>query len=672
MSQAASVPETETDLLAVNALRFLAVDAVQQANSGHPGMPMGAAAMAFALWSRHLKHDPSNPDWFDRDRFVLSAGHGSMLLYGLLHVFGYDLPMDELRRFRRWGSRTPGHPERGDTPGVETTTGPLGQGFANGVGMALAERLLAARFNRPGHTVVDHHTYGIVSDGDLMEGMSHEAASLAGHLGLGKLIWLYDDNGISIDGPTSLSYSDDVAARFAAYGWHVVRVEDGNDLDAVDEALDEARAEHARPSLVLVRTHIGFGSPAKQDTAGVHGSPLGPDEVLATKRNLGWPESPTFIVPDAVYQHAAESTRRGRAAREKWTAGLEAYAAEFPDEAAEFRAWIDGALPADWEQGLPRYAAGERMATRKASGQAIAGLAARIGNLIGGSADLTPSNNTAVPGRDAQSRLEPGGRYFHFGVRELGMAAISNGLVLHGGLRPYCGTFLVFSDYMRPAVRLSAIMRQPVIYVYTHDSIGLGEDGPTHQPVEHLAALRAIPGLVVIRPADAAETSEAWRIAIARTDGPTALALTRQDTVVSSETADRAADGVRRGGYVLREGGDRPDAMLIATGSEVRLALAAADLLESEGVQVRVVSMPSWELFEAQLQAYRDSVLPPGVTRRISVEAGVSLGWARYVGPAGRTVSMDRFGASAPDEVLFEQFGFTPERVADAVRSTAG
>jgi transketolase len=671
MSQAASVPETETDLLAVNALRFLAVDAVQQANSGHPGMPMGAAAMAFTLWSRHLKHDPSNPDWFDRDRFVLSAGHGSMLLYGLLHVFGYDLPMDELRRFRQWGSRTPGHPEHGDTPGVETTTGPLGQGLANGVGMALAERLLAARFNRPGHTVVDHHTYGIVSDGDLMEGLSHEAASLAGHLGLGKLIYLYDDNGISIDGPTSLSYSDDVPARFAAYGWHVVRVEDGNDLDAVDEALDEARAEHARPSLVLVRTHIGFGSPAKQDTAGVHGSPLGPEEVLATKRNLGWPESPAFHVPDAVYRHAAESTRRGRAARETWTRALEAYATEFPGEAAELRAWIGGALPADWEQALPRYAAGDRMATRKASGKAIAALAARIGNLVGGSADLTPSNNTAVPGRDAQSHLAPGGRYFHFGVRELGMAAISNGLVLHGGLRPYCGTFLVFSDYMRPAVRLSAIMRQPVIYVYTHDSIGLGEDGPTHQPVEHLAALRAIPGLVVLRPADASETSEAWRIAIARTDGPTALALTRQDTVVSPETAARAAEGVRRGGYVLREGGDRPDALLVATGSEVGLALAAADLLAAEGVQVRVVSMPSWELFEAQPQAWRDSVLPPGVTRRVAVEAGVSLGWARYVGPAGRTVSVDRFGASAPDAVLFEQFGFTPERVADAVRSTA-
>ncbi len=668
MSQA--VPPAEADHLAVNALRFLAVDAVQEANSGHPGMPMGAAAMAFALWSRHLKHDPEHPDWADRDRFVLSAGHGSMLLYGLLHVFGYDLSLDDLRRFRQWGSRTPGHPERGDTPGVETTTGPLGQGFANGVGMALAERMLAARFNRPGHTVVDHHTYGIVSDGDLMEGISHEAASLAGHLGLGKLIYLYDDNGISIDGPTSLAFSEDVASRFTAYGWHVVRVGDGNDLDAVDEALDEARAEHARPSLVLVRTHIGFGSPAKQDTSGVHGSPLGPDEVLATKRNLGWPDSPAFHVPEAVYRHASDCTGRGRAARENWSSAFREYAGAHPEAAAEFDDWMSGTLPEGWEDALPRYAAGDSLATRKASGKAIAALAARMENLVGGSADLTPSNNTDVPGRQAQGRETPTGSYLHFGVRELGMAAICNGLVLHGGLRPYCGTFLVFSDYMRPAVRLSALMGQPVVYVFTHDSIGLGEDGPTHQPVEHLAALRSIPDLVVLRPADAAETSESWRVAISRTEGPTALALTRQNTVVSAETAARSGDGVRKGAYVLRDGGQRPDAILLATGSEVGLALAAADLLEGEGTAVRVVSMPSWELFEAQPQSYRDQVLPPSVTRRVAVEAGVSQGWSRYVGLAGRTVTVDRFGASAPDKVLFERFGFTPEHVADAVRRT--
>lgn len=668
MSQVA--PAVDADLLAVNALRFLAVDAVQEANSGHPGLPMGAAAMAFALWSRHLKHDPDHVDWFDRDRFVLSAGHGSMLLYGLLHVFGYDLSLDDIRRFRQWGSRTPGHPEYGDTPGVETTTGPLGQGFANGVGMALAERLLAARFNRPGHTLVDHHTYGIVSDGDLMEGISHEAASLAGHQGLGKLIYLYDDNRITIDGPTSLSCSDDAAARFTAYGWHVVRVEDGNDLDAVDEALDEARAEHARPSLVVVRTHIGFGSPAKQDTSGAHGSPLGPEEVIASKKNLGWPESPTFHVPEAVYRHASDSTRRGREAREAWLSTFAEYASAYPAEASEFSAWTSGELPGGWEESLPRYAAGDRMATRKASGAAIAALAGPMGNLVGGSADLTPSNNTSVPGREAQAPDTPAGRYLHFGVRELGMAAISNGLVLHGGLRPYCATFLVFSDYMRPAVRLSALMGQPVIYVFTHDSIGLGEDGPTHQPVEHLAALRAIPGLVVLRPADAAETSEAWRVAISRTDGPTALALSRQNTVVSEESAARSAEGVGKGAYVLRDGGELPDAIIMATGSEVGPSLEAADILVGDGVSVRVVSMPSWELFEAQTREYRDQVLPPTVTRRVAVEAGVSQGWARYVGSDGRTVTVDRFGASAPASVLFKEYGFGSDRIADAVRST--
>lgn len=661
-------PERERDHLAVNTLRFLAIDAVQQANSGHPGMPMGAASMAWTLWSRHLKHDPQAPRWFDRDRFVLSAGHGSMLLYGLLHVFGYELGLEDLRKFRQWGSLTPGHPESGLTPGVETTTGPLGQGFANGVGFALAERLLAARFNRPGFPVVDHHTYGIVSDGDLMEGISHEAASLAGHLGLGKLIYLYDDNGITIDGPTSLSFSEDVPARFAAYGWHVLRVEDGNDLEALDDALGEARAEHTRPSLIAVRTHIGFGSPNRQDTSGAHGSPLGAEEVAKTRANLGWELEP-FDVPLDVYGRAKEATSRGNADRIEWADLMVRYEAEYPELAAEFAQWRSGELPKGWEQALPAFAAGDDMATRQASGKVLAALAPVLGQLVGGSADLTPSNNTLVKGREAHGRETPSGQYFHFGIREHAMAAVCNGMALHGGLRPFCSTFLVFSDYMRPSIRLSALMHQPVVYVFTHDSIGVGEDGPTHQPVEHYAALRAIPHLVFLRPADGAETSASWKVALERCSGPTALALTRQKLPQSAATAERAAQGVPRGAYVVREGGDAPSILLMASGSELAVVMAAADRLERDGIPTRVVSFPSWELFAEQSQAYREEVLPPALTRRVAVEAGISMGWERWVGDRGRIVALDRYGASAPAEVLFEQFGFTAEHVADVARS---
>ncbi len=657
-----------TDALAVNTLRFLAIDAVQEANSGHPGMPMGAAAMAWTVWSRHLKHDPQAPQWFDRDRFVLSAGHGSMLLYGLLHLFGYEVGLGDLRRFRQWGSITPGHPESGLTPGVETTTGPLGQGFANGVGFAVAERLLAARFNRPGFAVVDHYTYGIVSDGDLMEGISHEAASLAGHLGLGKLIYLYDDNGITIDGPTSLAFSEDIPTRFASYGWHVVRVEDGNDVDAIDEAIGEARAEHTRPSLIVVKTHIGFGSPNKQDTSGVHGSPLGPDEVARTRENLGW-DLPPFDVPLDVYGAARDVALRSGGERVAWADLLIRYEREHPETADEFARWRSGELPKGWAEALPTFVAGDDMATRQASGKVLAAVSPVIGQLVGGSADLTPSNNTLVKGAEAHGRDRPDGRYFHFGIREHAMAAICNGLALHGGLRPFCSTFLVFSDYMRPSVRLSALMHQPVIYVFTHDSIGVGEDGPTHQPVEHYAALRAIPGLVFLRPADAAETAAAWRIALERCSGPTALALTRQKLPQSAETATQAAEGVPRGAYVVRDGGAHPEVILLASGSELHVVMAAADRLAEEGRRVRVVSVPSWELFAEQSAEYRNAVLPPSVRRRVAVEAGIRQGWERWVGDEGRIVALDRYGASAPAEVLFEKFGFTPEHVADVARS---
>ncbi len=659
---------TELDYLCINTIRFLAVDAVEQAKSGHPGMPMGAAPMAYVLWTRHLRHNPRDPKWPNRDRFILSAGHGSMLLYALLHLTGYELPMEELQRFRQWGSRTPGHPEYGLTPGVETTTGPLGQGFANAVGMAIAEQYLAAHFNREGFPLFDHFTYVIASDGDLMEGISHEAASLAGHLGLGKLIVLYDDNDISIDGPTDITFTEDVGARFEAYGWHVQHVGDGNDLAAIDAALWQARAESERPSLIIVRTHIGYGSPNKQDTAAVHGAPLGPEEVHLTKQNLGWPEDKTFYVPAEVYRHMRQAVARGQQWQAEWEALHARYREAYPAEAAELDRWLKRQLPPGWDEGLPVFEAGKAVATRNASGAVLDVLAARLPELIGGSADLAESNKTHPRGREAFSRDNRKGGYIHFGVREHAMAAICNGLSLHG-LRAYASTFLIFSDYLRPALRLSALMEQPVIYVFTHDSIGLGEDGPTHQPVEHLASLRAIPHVVVLRPADATETVEAWKVALERRDGPTVLVLTRQGVPVLDRQQLAPAEGVRRGAYVLKEAQGALQAILLASGSEVHVALAAAEQLEAEGIGTRVVSVPSWELFDRQEAAYREAVLPASVTVRVAVEAGVGQGWEQLVGCQGRIVSLERFGASAPGKVLFEKFGFTPARVAGEVQA---
>jgi len=654
--------------LAVNTLRFLAVDAVQKANSGHPGMPMGAAPMAYVLWRHHMNQDPTHRDWPDRDRFILSAGHGSMLLYGLLHLSGYPLSVEDLKEFRQWNSRTPGHPEWRHTAGVETTTGPLGQGFANGVGMAIAERYLAAHFNREEFDVVNHWTYAIVSDGDLMEGISHEAASLAGHLGLGKLIYLYDDNGISIDGSTDLSYSEDVTGRFEAYGWQVLHVRDGNDLESIDRALSDARAEIRRPTLIRVKTVIGFGSPAKAGTAASHGAPLGEEEVRATKKALGWPEEPAFHVPDEVREHMLSIAERGAAERTRWEALMKDYREAFPLLAAEWDAWHANELPDAVFEAIPAFKAGEALATRAASGKVLAAIGPHVPSLLGGSADLTGSNNTDIPGREGFERDNPNGGYLYFGVREHAMASLSNGMSLHGGLRPYCGTFLVFTDYMRGAMRLSALMGLPVTYVLTHDSIGLGEDGPTHQPVEHYMALRAMPNVYFIRPADATETAEAWALALRTNGRPTLLALTRQKLPVLDRTRSVDAD-VARGAYILRKEKGPLQVILMATGSEVSLAVDAAVRLEDEGLGVRVVSMPSWEVFEEQDEAYRERVLPPSVTARVSVEAGVTLGWSRYTGMEGVSVGLDHFGASAPAGKLFEAFGFTIDAVAGAARS---
>jgi transketolase len=646
-------------------MRMLAVDAVEQARSGHPGMPMGAAPLAYVLWTRFLKHHPANPAWPDRDRFVLSAGHGSMLLYSLLYLTGYDLPLDELRRFRQWGSRTPGHPEHGLAPGVETTTGPLGQGFANGVGMAMAEAFLAQRFNRPDHTLIDHYTYGIVSDGDLMEGVAAEAASLAGHLRLGKLIYCYDDNHISIDGPTDLAFSEDVGRRFEAYGWHVQALPDGNDLTAMQAALQAAQAERTRPSLLLVRTHIGYGSPHKQDTAEAHGAPLGSEEVKLTKAYFQWPQEPPFYVPEAALAHFRRALERGSRWEQAWQARFQAYAAAYPDLAEEWERWLRRELPAGWEASLPRFSAADgAMATRVASGRVLNALAPQIPNLIGGSADLATSNNTLLRGGGDFGPANRAGRNLYFGVREHAMGAILNGLALHGGVIPYGATFLIFSDYMRPAIRLAALSKLPVIYVFTHDSIGLGEDGPTHQPIEHLAALRAMPNLTLIRPADANETAVAWGVALTQTQGPVALALTRQNLPVLDRTQMAAADGLERGAYILLDAEDgAPDLLVMASGSEVALAVEARARLVQQGVRVRVVSMPSWELFEQQPQAYRDTVLPPGVTRRLAIEAGVPQGWHYYVGQAGAVLGLTRFGASAPGQVVMERLGFTVDNV---------
>jgi transketolase len=656
----------DVDSLAVDTLRTLAVDAVQKANSGHPGMPLGAAPMAHVLWTSHLRFDPSDPSWPNRDRFILSAGHGSMLLYALLHLSGYGLTIEELEAFRQWGSRTPGHPERGLTPGVETTTGPLGAGFSNGVGIAIAETFLAATFNRPGYPIVDHRTFGMVSDGDLMEGVAAEAASLAGHLGLGKLVYLYDDNRISIEGCTDLTFTEDVGLRFRAYGWQVLDVEDGNDLAAIDQAITAACADASRPSLIKVRTVIGYGSPNKAGTAGCHGAPLGVDELLLTKEALDWPPDVSFAVPEVVRRHYEAVADSGRADRACWHELWAGYEKDYPEEARLWSLAMAGQLPEGWRDHLPSFAAGEKVATRSASGKVLNALAPVLPTLIGGSADLAPSNNTYLGGLGDFQAGRPDGRNLRFGVREHAMGGILNGMAVHGGLFVFGGTFFVFSDYMRPALRLAALSRLPVVYVFTHDSIGLGEDGPTHQPIEHLASLRAIPGLVTIRPSDAAETVVAWQVALERRDGPTALVLSRQNLPVLDRTRLAPAENLLRGGYIVEDASaGNPEVILIGTGSEVEIALRAAGLLEKNGVAVRVVALPSWELFEAQDPAYRDTVLPRSVAARVVVEAASPFGWERYAGDEGAIIGLDHFGASAPGEVLAREFGITAENVAE-------
>jgi transketolase len=665
------------DQLCVNTIRALAIDTVQNANSGHPGLPLGAAPLAYALWTRVLRHSPSQPRWPDRDRFVLSAGHGSALLYSLLHLTGYDLPLEELKRFRQWESRTPGHPEYRETPGVEVTTGPLGQGFANAVGMAIAERHLAARFNRPGHEVVDHFTYVVAGDGDLMEGVVHEAAALAGHLRLGKLVCLYDSNRICLGGATSLSFTMDAATVFEGHGWHVQTVVDGNDVDTLTRAIQVAKEAADRPSLVVVRTHIGFGSP-KADTFGVHGAPLGADAVVETKKALGYPSTePFFVVPEALAEMRT-AVDRGRAAEAAWRKELEAYRAAHPDLAAELERVLSGALPAGWDRDLPQWTPADKpVATRAAGGKVLNALAAKVPELLGGSADLNPSTETALKGlgdfespafqpADRQGAVggewSYAGRNLHFGVREHAMAAVSNGIALHGGLVPFSATFFTFSDYMRPSIRLAAIMQAHQVFVFTHDSIGVGEDGPTHQPIEQTASLRLVPRLTVIRPADANETASAWRFALAHR-GPVALLLTRQAVPVLEGTA--AAD-VAKGGYVLADCDGPPDVVLLATGSEVHLAVEAKAILAGRGLRARVVSLPSTELFDAQPAAYRDSVLPPAVLARVAVEAGVPSGWEKYTGAFGAILAVeDRFGASAPLKVVMEKYGFTAANVAE-------
>lgn len=677
----------ELDSLSVNTIRFLSADGVQHANSGHPGLPMGAAAPAYVLWQRFLKHNPANPRWADRDRFVLSAGHGSMLLYSLLHLTGYAVSLDDLRSFRQWGSLTPGHPENHVTPGVEATTGPLGQGVGNAVGFALAEAHLAARFNRPGHTVVDHRTWVLASDGDLMEGVAAEAASLAGHLQLGKLNVLYDDNRICLAGSTSLSFSEDVGARFAAYGWHVQHVSDGNDLAAVDAALRAAQAD-PRPSIVCLRTHIGFGAPHKQNTFEAHGSPLGPDELRAAKEHLGWPVEPSFWLPDEAVANFRQALGRGAQEQTAWEQRFAAYEKAFPAEAAEFRRTMAGELPAGWDRELPSFPADPKgIATRKAGETVLQALAARLPELMGGSADLNPSTFTWIKGggdfepatvsqADAQGAVggewSYAGRNLHFGIREHAMGAAVNGMALHGGLIPYGSTFLMFADYMRPSVRLSALSQIGSIWVWTHDSVGVGEDGPTHQPVEHHMALRAIPGLRYIRPADANETVWAWQVAIADRHHPTALALTRQNVPTLDRSVYASAEGLRNGAYVLNPKVDQPDVLLLATGSEVRLIVAAEALLAAKGVRARLVSMPCWELFAEQPAAYRESVLPAKVTARVAVEAGISQGWGEWIGLQGATVAIDRFGASAPADTIFKAFGLTAEHVVDVALRVRG
>lgn len=673
------------DQQCIDTLRFLSVDAVQRANSGHPGMPLGAAPMAYALWTQFLKFNPGNPDWADRDRFVLSVGHGSALLYSLLHLSGYDLSLDDIKAFRQWGSKAPGHPERGHTPGVEVTTGPLGQGFANAVGMAIGEAQLAARYNRPGHAVIDHHTYVIVGDGDLMEGVAAEATSLAGHLKLGKLVCLYDDNRVTLSAGTDMAFTEDRAARFEACGWHTVAVADGNDVEAIAAALQAARSQASRPSLILVRTHIGYGSPNKHDSFEAHGSPLGVEEIRLTKQRLSWPTEPPFLIPEPALAHMRQALARGQNAEATWSQRMQAYALAFPDLAAELQCSLRGELPSGWDADIPTFPADAKgMATRAASAKVMNAMAQRLPALTGGSADLDPSTKTALKGGgdfnppvtqtdDTQGAdsggWSPAGRNLHFGVREHAMGAIVNGLAAHGGFIPFGATFLIFSDYMRPAIRLAALMKLHVVYVFTHDSLAVGEDGPTHQPVEQLASLRAIPGLTVIRPADANESAVAWTVAVESQQRPVLLALTRQEVPTLDRSRYASAEGLRRGAYVLNDANDQPPVLiLIASGSEVALILAAAERLQSEGIAVRCVSMPSWDLFDAQPQSYRDGVLPPTVPARLAVELGMTQGWHRYVGDRGDVLGVERFGASAPADILLREYGFTVDNVAARAR----
>ena len=660
----------ELDLLCINTIRALALDAVQKAESGHPGLPLGAAPMAYVLWTRFLRHNPQNPKWENRDRFLLSAGHGSMLIYSLLHLTGYDLSLDEIKNFRQWGSKTPGHPENILTPGVEITTGPLGQGFANGVGMAMASAHLAAKFNQKDFPVIDHNIYAIVSDGDLMEGVASEAASLAGHLKLGKLIYLYDDNRVTIEGFTDLAFSEDVPKRFQAYGWHTTTVEDGNDLEAIDAAIREAQSISTQPSLISVKTTIGFGMPTA-GTRKAHSDAPGEEAVRETKRHLGWPEDRQFFIPDEALEHFRQSVTRGEKLESEWNELVTNYQKKHADLSQLWRTTMSGELPEGWEKHLPTFADAKAMATRAASGEVINSLAPHLPMLIGGSADLGPSNNTDIKGGGDFEAGTYEGRTIHFGVREHAMGSTLTGMSLNGGLIPYGGTFMTFSDYMRPAIRLAALSEVQVVYVFTHDSVGLGEDGPTHQPVEHLAALRSIPHLFVIRPADSHEVREAWRTAILRRNAPTALALTRQKVALIDRTKFSSAEGARKGAYILAEAENAaaPQLILIATGSEVSLALEAREKLQAEGISTRVVSMPCWELFEEQADSYRDEVLPHTVTAKLAIEAGVRQGWDRYVGPGGDVICLDRFGASAPGDVALKNLGFNVENVVKRSRA---
>jgi transketolase len=684
------LPTTETQTLeelAINTIRFLSADAVQNANSGHPGMPMGAAAMAYTLWTKYLKFNPKDPNWIDRDRFVLSAGHGSMLLYSLLYLTGYDLPLAELKRFRQWGSKTPGHPERGHTVGVEVATGPLGQGFGNAVGMAIAEAWLAAKYNKPGHTIIDHYTYGICGDGDLMEGITQEAASLAGHLQLGKLIFLYDHNYISLAGATSLTFTEDTGKRFEAYGWHIRHVEQGNDVDEISRAIEEAKAETARPSLLLVHTHIGYGSPKKQDSFEAHGNPLGEEELKAAKVKLGWPSMDKFYLPEDTVAFFRKVGEKGGKTQAEWQKKFEAYRKAFATEAAEFEAIVAGKLPGNWKADLPKWKPEDKpIATRAAGGQALNALAKRIPNIVGGSADLNPSTNTALKGLGdfqpegvGSTKVEGAvdgvwgyaGQNVAFGVREHAMGAAVNGMAAHGGILPFSATFLVFSDYMKPSIRLGALSKLKAFYVFTHDSVGVGEDGPTHEPVEQLAGLRSIPGLNVVRPADATETAECWALAVEH-DGPTLFALTRQNVPHLDRSNGKGVD-VAKGAYILSEAeGGNPDVILVGTGSEVSLCAKAQEKLKSYGVKARVVSMPSWNLFEAQPESYRESVLPKTHKKRVCVEAESPFGWHKWATDEGVVIAINHFGASAPGDQIMKHFGFTVEHVTSAALRLMG